>query len=126
MQDIRYGAILHDVGKLSVPDAILRKAGPLTAEEWQVIRRHTIAGARILAPVARMSRAAEIVRYHHERWDGTGYPEGLRGEAIPLRARIVAVVDAYTAMSDPTGKPSLWTKHLKSFSMMRAISLIPP
>lgn len=100
IQDIRYGAILHDVGKLSVPDAILKKIGPLSAEEWKVIRRHTIAGARILSPVTRLARAAEIVRYHHERWDGTGYPEGLRGEAIPLGARIVAVVDAYTAMID--------------------------
>ncbi len=100
IQHIRYGAILHDVGKISVPDSILRKIGPLTPDEWQVIRRHTIAGARILGPVARLAHAAEIVRYHHERWDGTGYPEGLRGEQIPLGARVVAVVDAYTAMVD--------------------------
>lgn len=100
VQDIQSGAILHDVGKISVPDSILSKSGPLNAQEWQVMRQHTIAGARILAPIARLSRAAEIVRYHHERWDGTGYPEGLKDDAIPLGARIVAVVDAYTAMID--------------------------
>jgi putative nucleotidyltransferase with HDIG domain len=100
VEAIRYGAILHDVGKISVPDSILRKTGPLSSEEWNVMHRHTIAGARILAPVARLSRAAQVVRHHHERWDGTGYPGGLRGEEIPLGARIVAVVDAYTAMID--------------------------
>ncbi len=100
IRDIRYGAILHDVGKISVPDNILVKIGPLSPEEWEVIRRHSVAGARILAPVARLTRAAEVVRHHHERWDGTGYPDGLKGEEIPLGARIVAVVDAYTAMID--------------------------
>lgn len=100
VQDIRYGAILHDVGKLSVSEGILRKTGPLNAEEWEVIRRHPIAGVRILSHVSKLARAAEIVRHHHERWDGSGYPDGLRGEAIPLGGRIVAVVDAYTAMVD--------------------------
>ncbi len=100
LEDLRWAALLHDVGKIGVPDAILQKPGPLAPEEWAIMRRHPITGAEILAPIPRLQRVAAIVRAHHERWDGKGYPDGLVGEAIPLEARILAVVDAYSAITD--------------------------
>jgi PAS domain S-box-containing protein/putative nucleotidyltransferase with HDIG domain len=100
VQEIRWAALLHDIGKLGVPDAVLRKPGPLTEEEWETMRRHPVLGEEILRPVRRLAGVARLVRHHQERWDGTGYPDGLRGEQIPLGARILAVVDAYTAMTD--------------------------
>jgi putative nucleotidyltransferase with HDIG domain len=99
-KDIRWAAILHDIGKIGSPDHILRKPGPLTDHEWTVMRRHPAVGEQILLPVERMRGVAKIVRHHQEKWDGTGYPDGLRGEAIPLGARILAVVDAYSAIID--------------------------
>ena len=92
------GALLHDVGKIGVPDRILQKPGRLTDEEYQIIKRHPVLGARMLAPVRELAPAVPAVRYHHERFDGKGYPDGLRGEDIPLAARIVSVVDAYDSM----------------------------
>lgn len=101
LEDLRYGAILHDIGKIGVPDTILQKPAPLDSDEWQQIRRHPEIGAQILAPIPRLAAATRIVRHHHERFDGSGYPDGLRGEEIPLGARILTVVDAFTAMLDP-------------------------
>ncbi len=98
LDDLRYGAIFHDIGKIAIPDAILNKAGALTAEEFEVIKTHPEAGEQILAPVPFLANVREIVRHDHERWDGTGYPDGLRGAQIPIGARIVLVVDAYHAM----------------------------
>jgi HD-GYP domain-containing protein (c-di-GMP phosphodiesterase class II) len=92
------GALLHDVGKIGVPDRILQKPGRLTDEEYQVIKRHPLLGARMLSPIKELAPAVPAVRYHHERFDGKGYPDGLRGEEIPLAARIVSVVDAYDSM----------------------------
>lgn len=100
LEDLRLGAVLHDVGKVRVPDSILNKTGPLTEEEWEVIRQHTLAGEAILAPLSSLTGVLPIVRSHHERWDGQGYPDGSRGDAIPLGARIVAVCDAFSAMSE--------------------------
>lgn len=100
VQDIRWGALLHDIGKIGVPDGILRKPGPLTDEEWAVMREHPATGEKILLPVDRMRTVARLVRHHQERWDGKGYPDGLTGEEIPLGARILAVVDTYGAMTD--------------------------
>ena len=94
-------ASLHDVGKVAVPDAILDKPGPLTDEEWEFMRRHTIIGERILSVAPALTEAAKIVRSTHERWDGWGYPDGLAGEDIPLGARVIAVCDAYDAMVSP-------------------------
>ncbi|HLJ59492.1 MAG TPA: diguanylate cyclase [bacterium] len=100
IEELRWGARLHDIGKIGVPDYILQKPGPLTDEEWAIMRKHPEIGEEILRPVDRMRTVARLVRHHQERWDGTGYPDGLRGEVIPLGARILAVVDAYSAITD--------------------------
>jgi putative nucleotidyltransferase with HDIG domain len=90
--------LLHDVGKVATPDAILNKPGPLTEDEWSVMRDHSAAGARILSQIPSLRRCAIVVRAHHERFDGKGYPDGLIGSAIPLEARIIAVADSFHAM----------------------------
>lgn len=92
------GALIHDVGKIGIPDRILQKPGRLTEEEYRQITRHPALGAEIVAPVGGMSLALSVVRHHHERFDGKGYPDGLRGEEIPLPARIVCVADAFDSM----------------------------
>src|SRR3954471_21347815 len=92
-------ARLHDIGKLAVPDAILHKAGPLDELEWERMRRHSALGAEMLADVPGLEPVAPLVRWHHERWDGAGYPDGLAGEDIPLACRVVSVCDACHAMS---------------------------
>lgn len=94
----RLAAELHDVGKIAIPDSILCKAGPLTDEEWAFIQRHSEAGERILDAAPALTPVARLVRAHHERWDGHGYPDGIAGQDIPIEARIAAVVDAYHAM----------------------------
>jgi HD-GYP domain-containing protein (c-di-GMP phosphodiesterase class II) len=90
---------LHDLGKIGVPEGVLRKAGPLTDEEWTLMRQHPLTGAQILAPLEFFVDGMLIVRHHHERFDGSGYPDGLRGPTIPIGARIVAVVDVYDALT---------------------------
>jgi putative two-component system response regulator len=92
------GGSLHDLGKIAVPDRILLKRGPLTREERDEIQAHPIAGEALLQGLKSLDAVRPIIRHHHERWDGTGYPDGLRGEAIPLEARIMAVVDVYDAL----------------------------
>ena len=91
---------LHDIGKIGVPDSVLKKQGPLTTAEWRAVRRHPEAGAAILEPVTALKRigVVDMVLHHHERWDGKGYPHRLKGEAIPLGARIISVADALSAM----------------------------
>ena len=96
---IEKGALLHDVGKIGVPDSILLKPGPLTPGEWEVIRGHPDVGIRMLRKIEFLRGPMEIVHCHHERYDGTGYPRGLKGEAIPLGARMFAVIDVYDALS---------------------------
>lgn len=95
---LRRGGVLHDVGKLGIPDAILMKPSSLDAGEWAVMRQHTVIGARLIEGLKSMRLTAPIVRHHHERWDGSGYPDGLAGEAIPLLARVFQVVDIYDAL----------------------------
>jgi HD-GYP domain-containing protein (c-di-GMP phosphodiesterase class II) len=94
------GALLHDIGKIAVPDEIINKAGPLNDEEWAIMRTHTVEGERMLQQVGGLlSSVGVVVRASHERWDGGGYPDGLAGEAIPLAARIVSACDAFNAMT---------------------------
>ena len=99
VQNIYYAGLLHDAGKISVPDAVLNKPGKLTDEERKQIQDHTIAGGKMLKQLSSLRGIRETALYHHERYDGTGYPEGLKGESIPLYARIVGVADSYDAMS---------------------------
>ena len=91
--------LLHDIGKIGVPETVLRKAGPLTSEEWALMRRHPLIGAQIVAPFEFFTAGATVIRHHHERVDGSGYPDGLAGDAIPVGARIVAVADVYDALT---------------------------
>ncbi len=98
LEAVAYGALLHDVGKIGVPEHLLRKEGPLSDDEWSLMRRHPEIGERICRPLSASRTFAPIIRHHHERFNGGGYPDGLRGEGIPLGARIVAVADAYEAM----------------------------
>lgn len=99
MVQLAHGVLLHDIGKIGIPDAILLKPGKLTREEWTVMRRHPEIGARLIREIPFLQGAMPIVRHHHERWDGTGYPDRLRGAEIPVGARIFAVVDAFDAMT---------------------------
>ena len=104
---IRHAAMLHDIGKVAIPDSILAKTGPLDDEEWNYIHRHTIIGERIIGASPALLHAARLVRSSHENWDGSGYPDGLAGEDIPLGSRIVAVCDAFDAMvRDRTYQPA--------------------
>jgi diguanylate cyclase (GGDEF)-like protein len=98
LDEVVRGAELHDIGKIAVPDSVLHKPGPLDESEWKIMHEHPVVGERILATVAALRSVGLLVRYSHESWDGTGYPDGLRGTEIPLGARIIAVCDAYDAM----------------------------
>ncbi len=99
ISQLRFGAILHDLGKLNVPENILFKVGPLLEEEWDEIRRHPITGAEMVRGIPFLSEVAPLIRGHHERWDGKGYPDRLSGTSIPAGARILAVVDAFDEMT---------------------------
>lgn len=99
LRQLGVGAVLHDVGKIGLPDSVLCKKGPLTPADWVLVRRHPEIGRRMLAGISFLRESLDAVTHHHERWDGRGYPSGLAGEAIPLLGRIVAVADAYDAMT---------------------------
>ena len=99
LAELQVAAHLHDVGKIGIPDAILNKAARLTTEEFAVVQRHPVIGWQILRRISSFQQVARIVRHHHERFDGTGYPDGLRGEDIPLASRLIAVADSYDAMT---------------------------
>jgi response regulator RpfG family c-di-GMP phosphodiesterase len=99
LADIAHGVLLHDIGKIGIPDAILLKPGPLTPGEWNVMRRHPEIGRRLIERIPFLRGAVPVVYHHHERWDGSGYPVGLKGEDIPLGARIFSAVDAFDAMT---------------------------
>lgn len=104
------GAMLHDIGKIGVPDSILHKPSPLTAEEWEIMRRHTTYAYELLSPIAYLRPALDIPYCHHEKWDGTGYPRGLRGEQIPLAARIFALVDVWDALTNDRPYRKAWSR----------------
>jgi putative two-component system response regulator len=91
---------VHDIGKVAVPDAILLKPGRLTEEEWKVMREHPTVGERICAPLKSFRLVLPIIRHHHEKYDGSGYPDGLRGDAIPVAARVLQIVDVYDALTN--------------------------
>jgi HD-GYP domain-containing protein (c-di-GMP phosphodiesterase class II) len=97
--ELAHGFFLHDIGKVGIPEQILRKAGSLDAGEWDVMRRHPTIGADIVTPIPFLDGSVEIIRHHHERMDGRGYPQGLRGDEIPLAARIFTVADSFDAMT---------------------------
>jgi putative nucleotidyltransferase with HDIG domain len=100
VQNVRLGALLHDIGKIGVDEHILNKPGKLTEEEFELIKAHPVLGASIVAEIDHLRQVVPIVRHHHERFDGSGYPDGLAGEAIPLEARVLAVAEAFGAMTD--------------------------
>jgi HD-GYP domain-containing protein (c-di-GMP phosphodiesterase class II) len=99
LEDLHLAAHLHDIGKIGIPDRVLNKSGPLSAEEQAIIQKHPVIGYQILARSSRLKYLATIVLHHHERWDGRGYPAGLRGGEIPLSSRIIAICDAIDAMT---------------------------
>ncbi|NMB58198.1 MAG: HD-GYP domain-containing protein, partial [Chloroflexi bacterium] len=106
--NIRRGASLHDIGKMGIPDEILLKKGPLTAQEWKVMRKHPIYAYRLLSRIPYLTPALDIPYYHHEKWDGTGYPNGLKGTEIPLPARIFSVIDVWDALSSNRPYRKAW------------------
>jgi HD-GYP domain-containing protein (c-di-GMP phosphodiesterase class II) len=98
LDNMRRGALLHDIGKMGIPDSILRKPGKLTEEEWVIMRKHPEYAYEMIYPIEYLRPALDIPYCHHERWDGKGYPRGLKGEQIPLAARIFTVIDVWDAM----------------------------
>ncbi len=118
---VRRGALLHDIGKMGIPDAILLKPGPLTTEEWALMRKHPTFAYEMLAPIQYLRPALDIPYCHHEKWDGTGYPRGLKGEEIPLAARLFAVVDVWDALCSERPYRAAWPEekvreHIQSLS----------
>jgi putative two-component system response regulator len=111
---LRRAGIVHDVGKIAVPDAILLKPGRLTEEEWKVVRQHPVVGERICAPLKSFRLVLPIIRHHHEKLDGSGYPDGLRGDAVPITARVIQIVDVFDALT--TDRP-----YKKAFSTADAL-----
>jgi PAS domain S-box-containing protein len=118
---VRRGALLHDIGKMSIPDGILLKNGPLSEEEWQIMRRHPVSAFDMLYPISYLRPALDIPYCHHERWDGTGYPRGLKGEQIPLAARIFSLADIWDALNSKRRYHSAWPEsqvreHIRSLA----------
>ena len=118
---VRRGALLHDIGKMGIPDAVLLKPGPLTAEEWTLMRRHPTFAYDLLRPIAYLRRALDIPYCHHEKWDGSGYPQGLRGDQIPLAARIFAIADVWDALRSDRPYRKGWSddqvrEHIRSLA----------
>ena len=107
---VRRGALLHDIGKISIPDAILQKPGPLTDEEWKIMRRHPGYAYELLQPIEYLNQALEIPYCHHEKWDGSGYPRGLAGNQIPLEARIFSIVDVWDSLLSDRPYRKAWSK----------------
>jgi HD-GYP domain-containing protein (c-di-GMP phosphodiesterase class II) len=105
---IRWGALLHDIGKMAISEKILNKPGSLDAEEWKLVRQHPEKAFQLLSPIEYLRPAVVIPYSHHERWDGTGYPAGLSGEAIPFAARMFAIVDVFTALCEKRSYSSAW------------------
>ncbi len=118
---ISFFSIMHDVGKIHIPDNILKKPGPLSDQEWKIMQTHTTAGEKILGSKPFYKTARQIARSHHERWDGTGYPDGLKGDSIPLPARIVTVADVYDALTHERPYRAAWSEE-EAMAEMKALS----
>lgn len=116
--DVKRGSLLHDIGKMGVPDNILLKPGPLTKQEWHIMRQHPQHAYELLEPIAYLKQALDIPYCHHEKWDGSGYPRGLKGEEIPLAARIFAVVDVWDALTSDRPYRAAWS-NLKAIEYIR-------
>jgi HD-GYP domain-containing protein (c-di-GMP phosphodiesterase class II) len=119
LEALRWGGRLHDLGKIGVPDAVLNKPGPLTPDEFELIKQHCVRGDMVARRSGVLAAAAPAIRSHHERWDGTGYPDGLAGDAIPLEARIVAVADVYDALTSERSYKPAWS-HDAALSRIQA------
>ena len=117
IEDIHSIALLHDIGKLGIPDSILNKPGKLTNEEYQVMKNHTVIGGNILKDMSMLKDIDLGAKYHHERYDGKGYPDGLKGEQIPYIARIISVADAFDAMTSDR----VYRKHLDSIIVINEL-----
>jgi HD-GYP domain-containing protein (c-di-GMP phosphodiesterase class II) len=117
LMSLYVGGYVHDIGKIGVPDSVLFKPGKLTGEEWEIMRAHPVRGEEICRPLKPLRGVLPLIRHHHERWDGTGYPDGLRGTEIPLLARVLQVVDIYDALTNP--RPY---KH--AYSSARALEIL--
>ncbi|RMF84826.1 MAG: GAF domain-containing protein [Nitrospinota bacterium] len=118
---IRRGALLHDIGKMGIPDHILRKPGPLSAEEWKIMRQHPVYAYEMLSPIPYLRPALDIPHYHHEKWDGSGYPRGLKGEDIPFAARIFAVADVWDALRSDRPYRKAWSEE-EACTYIRSLS----
>lgn len=112
LSHVRRGALLHDIGKMGIPDQILFKPGPLTDGEWAIMRRHPTFAYELLAPIAYLHPSIDIPHCHHEKWDGSGYPQGLKGEEIPLSARIFAVIDVWDALTSDRPYRPAWPREM--------------
>jgi HD-GYP domain-containing protein (c-di-GMP phosphodiesterase class II) len=110
LKDIRQGVLLHDIGKMGIPDSILHKPGPLTDQEWEIMRKHPQYAYDMLAPIVYLRTSLDIPYCHHENWDGTGYPRALKGETIPIAARIFSVVDVYDALTSDRPYRAAWSR----------------
>jgi len=121
VEDLRRGAMLHDIGKMAIPDSILLKEGPLTEDEWSIMHKHPIYAKEMLSPIVYLVPAIIIPYYHHEKWDGSGYPCGLRGEEIPLPARIFSIVDVWDALLSERPYRKAWSaEKVKDYLQMQA------
>jgi HD-GYP domain-containing protein (c-di-GMP phosphodiesterase class II) len=116
--DLRRGSLLHDIGKMGVPDAVLLKPGNLTDSEWEVMRRHPMYAYQMLSPISYLKHALEVSYCHHEKWDGSGYPRGLKRDEIPLSARVFAIVDVYDALTSDRPYRTAWPRE-KAYDYIR-------
>jgi putative two-component system response regulator len=110
IRDLVWGGYLHDIGKVGIPDAVLLKCGKLTPEEWNIMKKHVLIGEKICQPLRSMRGVIPIIRHHHERWDGSGYPDGLKQDEIPYLAQVFQMIDIYDALTSERPYKRAFTK----------------